>query len=208
MAFFDVYERLCKDINKTPTEVGRENGIKQQVISQWKKRGSTPNAATVARLADYFGVSMDYLLGNDKSEKRILKNIDALLKKKRWTRKGLAEKIGVPFAELSSFFREDKDMPQTLVQAIARALGVTTTLLTEDIRLRAAAQTLPNGQFVVDEKGTKQLIDFDRLRALVIKRYDALNYRGQLKVADYIKDLEGNPAYKEDNLKKDTPDDA
>lgn len=63
MAFYDKFEELCKAKGITPTRAARENGLAQSVISMWKTRGSTPQAATVQKLADYFGVTVDYLLG-------------------------------------------------------------------------------------------------------------------------------------------------
>lgn len=62
MAFYDKFEELCKAKGLTPTRAARENGLAQSVISMWKTRGSTPQAATVQKLADYFGVTVDYLL--------------------------------------------------------------------------------------------------------------------------------------------------
>ena len=69
MAFYDKFEELCKAKGLTPTRATRENGLAQSVISMWKTRGSTPQAATVQKLADYFGVTVDYLLGKDEKEK-------------------------------------------------------------------------------------------------------------------------------------------
>lgn len=38
-------------------------GISQGTISNWKNRGNNPNSTTLKKLADYFGVSMEYMLG-------------------------------------------------------------------------------------------------------------------------------------------------
>lgn len=57
MAFYDIFEKLCNEKGVTPTQAGRDNGIAQGVVSMWKKRGSTPKAETVQKLADYFGVA-------------------------------------------------------------------------------------------------------------------------------------------------------
>ena len=65
MAFYEKFEELCKIKNITPTRAARENGIAQSVVSMWKTRGSTPQAATVQKLAKYFGVTVDYLLGKE-----------------------------------------------------------------------------------------------------------------------------------------------
>ena len=65
MDFYTTFERLCKEKGITPTQAARDNGVAQSVVSMWKKRGSTPKAQTVQKLADYLGVTIDYLLGND-----------------------------------------------------------------------------------------------------------------------------------------------
>lgn len=65
MAFYDIFERLCHEKGVTPTQAGRDNGIAQGVISMWKKRGSTPKAETIRKLADYFGVNSMELMESD-----------------------------------------------------------------------------------------------------------------------------------------------
>lgn len=65
MAFYDMFERLCAQKGVTPTQAGRDNGIAQGVVSMWKKRGSTPKAQTIQKLADYFGVSTDDLIDDE-----------------------------------------------------------------------------------------------------------------------------------------------
>lgn len=63
MAFYDKFEALCKKKGITPTGAARENGIAQSVVSMWKKRGSTPSGANLQKLASYFGISVDELIG-------------------------------------------------------------------------------------------------------------------------------------------------
>lgn len=62
MAFYDKFELLCGKKRVTPTQAARDNGITQQAVSLWKTRGSTPKVGTIQKLADYFGVSVEYLL--------------------------------------------------------------------------------------------------------------------------------------------------
>lgn len=71
MAFYDAFEQLCGEKGVTPTRAARDNGLKQQSVSSWKTRGSTPKAETVQKLADYFGVSVGHLLGQE-SERVII----------------------------------------------------------------------------------------------------------------------------------------
>lgn len=64
MAFYERFEWLCEEKGVTPTQAARDVGIRQSVVSMWKKRGSTPKGSTLNKLAEYFEVSTDYLLGN------------------------------------------------------------------------------------------------------------------------------------------------
>ena len=52
--FYDCFEKLCKERDKTPAQVRKELGISQSTMGSWKSRGLTPNAATLMQLADYF----------------------------------------------------------------------------------------------------------------------------------------------------------
>ena len=70
--FYDRFESLCKSKGLTPTAVARKNGITQQAVSLWKQRGSTPNAHTIKVLAEYFGVSTDFILGKDTDTTKIV----------------------------------------------------------------------------------------------------------------------------------------
>ena len=68
MAFYEFFEKLCKEKGMTPTQVARDNNLTQQAVSHWKTRGSTPKAETVQKLADYFGVAPAYFFGLNKGE--------------------------------------------------------------------------------------------------------------------------------------------
>lgn len=60
--FFDVYSSLCVSMQKTPNGVAKELGFASASVTQWK-HGSTPRPAALKKIADYFGVSVHYLLG-------------------------------------------------------------------------------------------------------------------------------------------------
>ena len=60
--FWEKYELLCKRNGKSPNTVGKEIGVSSGSISWWKK-GKVPHAPTLRKIADYFGVSVKYLLG-------------------------------------------------------------------------------------------------------------------------------------------------
>ena len=62
--FYDLYLELCKERNVSPTRAAIEIGISKATPTTWKKRGLTPQGETLNKIAAYFRVSTDYLLGN------------------------------------------------------------------------------------------------------------------------------------------------
>lgn len=67
--FYDLYLDLCKKKNVSPTKAALDIGISKATPSTWKKRGLTPQGDTLNKIASYFGVSTDYLLGQEQKEK-------------------------------------------------------------------------------------------------------------------------------------------
>lgn len=66
--FYDVYAALCKGIGKSASAVAHELGINKSNVSNWKNNGYTPRGDVLNRIADYFGVSVDYLLKGEATE--------------------------------------------------------------------------------------------------------------------------------------------
>jgi repressor LexA len=60
--FWNNFVSLCNGKGVSPNAVGKALGISSGSISWWKK-GRIPHDSTLQKLADYFGVSVDYLLG-------------------------------------------------------------------------------------------------------------------------------------------------
>lgn len=67
--FYDRFISLCVEKNVKPSRVAVETGFNKGSISVWKKKASEGvdvkiSADILQKVADYFGVSVDYLLGN------------------------------------------------------------------------------------------------------------------------------------------------
>ena len=43
--------------------------VNQTAVSQWERGATTPNLQLLTKIADYFNVSIDYLIGNDTNKK-------------------------------------------------------------------------------------------------------------------------------------------
>lgn len=66
--FKEQFIKLCNEKGVAPTVVCQSIGLSNAVFSKWGDE-SIPRRATLQKLADYFGVSVDYLLGNAEKEK-------------------------------------------------------------------------------------------------------------------------------------------
>ena len=62
--FFERFSALCKEHNETPNSVAKQIGASSGSVTAWKK-GTDPRNATLAKIADHFGVTTDYLLGKE-----------------------------------------------------------------------------------------------------------------------------------------------
>lgn len=63
MDFAKRLRRLREDNDLTQAELGKLLNLSKQAISSYEVAGIMPNTETLERLADFFHVSVDYLLG-------------------------------------------------------------------------------------------------------------------------------------------------
>ena len=89
--FYDLFCQLCKEKGVSPTKATVDIGLSRTIGTKWKNTGATPQGETLSKIAQYFGVSVDYLLGNDKpweektpvltkkDERDIAKRLDAIM---------------------------------------------------------------------------------------------------------------------------------
>ena len=60
--FYDVFKELCEAKKISCKAAAMEMGFSNSTASKWKRTKATPNGDTLNRVADYFGVSVSYLL--------------------------------------------------------------------------------------------------------------------------------------------------
>ncbi|MDR0223180.1 MAG: helix-turn-helix domain-containing protein [Oscillospiraceae bacterium] len=58
--------------NISQTRLAREMGVTQGTVGNWETGKRTPDTGTLQRLADYFSVSVDFLLGHDTDNPEIV----------------------------------------------------------------------------------------------------------------------------------------
>lgn len=60
--FWDRFEQLCNDNNTTPHTICKKLNYSNSIATYWKQ-GTIPKGDALLDIADYFNVSIDYLLG-------------------------------------------------------------------------------------------------------------------------------------------------
>ena len=87
--FYDIFADLCLKKGVTPNKACIDVDLSRTSVAKWKA-GATPNGITLAKLAEYFSVSTDYLLGKEpqndelpaltkKDERDIARRLEATL---------------------------------------------------------------------------------------------------------------------------------
>lgn len=61
--FFDTFKALCDKKGVSCKRAVTDMGLSNSLATKWKKTGATPQGETLNKVATYFGVSVDSLLG-------------------------------------------------------------------------------------------------------------------------------------------------
>lgn len=67
---YEVFADLLAKKKVTPYRVYKETGVPQSSLSEWKRGNSMPKIDKMQKLAEYFGVSVDYILTGDISDQK------------------------------------------------------------------------------------------------------------------------------------------
>ena len=62
---YSIFEQLLKDKKLRVSDVARATGIRASTFTDWKMGHYTPKADKLRKIADFFGVSLEYLTGQD-----------------------------------------------------------------------------------------------------------------------------------------------
>lgn len=67
--FYDLFKKLCDDRNISVSKACIEMGLSRSIAAKWKNTKTNPSAEVLPKIAKYFDVSVDYLLGAEEKEK-------------------------------------------------------------------------------------------------------------------------------------------
>lgn len=65
---YEVFEELLQKFGVTTYQVSKATGISQSTFSNWKQRQNLIRGDKAKKIADYFGVSVDYLMTGEEKE--------------------------------------------------------------------------------------------------------------------------------------------
>lgn len=112
MTFFEIFKKTCNEKGTTPTATVRALGLSSSSVTSWKA-GMVPQHGTLLKIADHFGVTVDYLLGNEKekpvaedelSEEVVIYHRDGKTVKKKFTKEQMRM-----IAQMLDAIPEDED---------------------------------------------------------------------------------------------------
>ena len=62
---YSVFDSLLKAHKVSAYQISKATGISASTFADWKSGRSTPKADKLARIADFFGISLDEMLGTE-----------------------------------------------------------------------------------------------------------------------------------------------
>lgn len=65
---YEIFEKLLKEKNVKVADITRATGIASSTFTDWKKGRYTPKQDKLQKIADYFGVTIDYLMNGEEKE--------------------------------------------------------------------------------------------------------------------------------------------
>ena len=108
--FKKIFIDLCNAKKESPSSVCQKVGLSTATFSCWTDE-SVPRRATLQRIADYFGVTVDYLLGNEapSSDAAPTENVVIYHRDGKTTTKQYSKKQMDMFLKLLDVIPEDED---------------------------------------------------------------------------------------------------
>jgi len=105
--FGDIFKELRKEKKFSQEKISEELDISSSLVSKWENHQSTPAPEILSEIADYFEVSVDYLVGRSK-----YKNVEA----------GNNELDNVLFSKAKELTDDEKKTVLNVINAIKKEI--------------------------------------------------------------------------------------
>ena len=121
---YDIFEQLLQSRGVTAYQVAKATGIAQSTLSDWKRGRSVPKMDKMQKIADYFGVSVDYLLGNEEKPTGPTADSDGLTPKDRRDIARDLEKLMDELEESGDLMFDGDPMSNEAMDSIRNAMAM------------------------------------------------------------------------------------
>lgn len=115
---YDIFEQLLQKHGITPYKVSKETGISQTTLSNWKNGNLTPKADKLQKIAEYFNVSVDYLMGRNSDQVNKVTLSEEELKRLQVLK--INDKLRILFDETQQLDNADIDFVLEMVKKLKK----------------------------------------------------------------------------------------
>lgn len=122
MRFKDRLVQLRKDMNLTQEGLAERLGYSRTAISAWEIGRNEPSYADIIKIADFFRVSIDYLLGKEDTVKLLAEANIAIKEKLKNKKNSIPDSdIDIAFYEgYKGLHEEDKEVMRSTLEAFLK----------------------------------------------------------------------------------------
>lgn len=121
MSLLDRVKKLCSEKGISQRKLEQALGLGNGASSKWSK--SSPSSDLLQKIAEYFEVSTDYLIGNDEID-----DMGRVIKEERkfqsLTQEDLAQKIAISQEELADYEEDIEPISEYVLEKICRAFDM------------------------------------------------------------------------------------
>ena len=79
---YEIFQKLLNEKGVKTSDVARATGISNMTFSDWKRGKSVPKIDKLQKIADYFGITVEYLMTGKNSETQLSKRDERDIGKK------------------------------------------------------------------------------------------------------------------------------
>lgn len=119
---YEIFEKLLQKHGVTTYQVSKATGITQSTFSNWKSRRNLISSENGKKIAEYFNVSLDYLMGN-----RFIDGKGYIIREERvkqgLSQEELANEANIPIDDLKSYEEDEEPVREDIFEDIARVFG-------------------------------------------------------------------------------------
>ena len=113
---YEIYQKLRDERGLKDSDVAREASVSKSTFSDWKVGRSKPGIKKLQKIADFFGVTVDYLMTGKEEDKKEKGNSVIDIKDELERMRDLLKNIGLEKRIWSEQFRLDEEIDYKKVQ--------------------------------------------------------------------------------------------